>query len=254
MTRASSHPSFSARAWSAHVAGALRCGFYLPLPAQQGSVPQIGVGAGDVLPAGNQQQQPLQSVHAAFDMSGLQLHVELDPLEADPLDALPLWLVPLLAVPLLLVPLLAVPLLLVPLLAVPLLLVPLLLVPLLAVPLLPTEPLLPAPLLAEPLLLVPVLAEPLPAEPLVVVSPPQAARPTVDEAPITTTTWNSLSMFMEGGIPHGKGRGPRLKRVRGGSQTVPPGIGPRDPMPNSAARWWTRGGLVSGVRGRPTSL
>jgi len=36
---------------------------YLPRPVQQGSAPQIGTVAEDVCPAGNQQQQPLQSVH-----------------------------------------------------------------------------------------------------------------------------------------------------------------------------------------------
>jgi hypothetical protein len=60
------------------------------------------------------------------------------------------------------------------------------------------------PLLAVPLPLVPLLLVPSPADPLL-----QAARPTVDEAPITTTAWNSLSIFMGGGIPRGKGRGPR---------------------------------------------
>jgi hypothetical protein len=195
---------------------ALSCGFYLPLPTQQGSEPQIGVGNADGDPAANQQQQPLQSVHDALVLSGLhtELHMELvDPLEADPLDPLPLLLVPLLAEPLLLVPLLAEPLLLEPLLAEPLLLEPLLAEPLLLEPLL-AEPLLLEPLLPVPLLLEPLLPVPPPADPLL-----QAARPTVDEVPITTRTWNSLSIFMRGGIPRGKVRGPRLTVAAAESST-----------------------------------
>jgi hypothetical protein len=54
---------------------------YLPRPAQQGSAPQIGVGYGDVDPAGNQQQQPLQSVHVATCVSAWHtaLHDEASP-------------------------------------------------------------------------------------------------------------------------------------------------------------------------------
>ncbi len=208
---------------------------------QQGSEPQIGVANGDVDPAGNQQQHPLQSVHVALVMSGLHmvLHIEpVDPLELplllpllDPL-LLPLLdplLLPLLD-PLLLPLLLPLPL---PL-DVPLLLdvvVPLLLpLPLLDVlpPLLDVAPMLP-------LLLPPVSpdspASPSPPEPAGVLLLLQAARPTVDEAPITTRTWNSLSMFMSDGIPHEKARDPpitvsatesrasRVERLR------------RDPMP-----------------------
>jgi hypothetical protein len=179
-----------------------RC-LYLPLPVQQGSAPQIGVANGDVDPAGNQQQQPLQSVHCESVLSGLhtELHVEPpeDPLEADPLDPLPLPPVPLLVE-----------------------------APLLAAPLLPVLLLVEAPLLAEPSLPVPLLVEPpLLAEPLLPVSLPslpppssleetpvplvlllQAASPTVDEAPVTTTTRNSLSIFMSGDIPRRTHRGP----------------------------------------------
>ncbi len=48
---------------------------------QHGSAPQIGVGAGEVDPAANQQQQPLQSVHDASVGSGLHtaLHDEASP-------------------------------------------------------------------------------------------------------------------------------------------------------------------------------
>jgi hypothetical protein len=48
---------------------------------QQGSAPQIGVDAGDVDPAGNQQQQPLQSVHVATCGSAWHtaLHDEASP-------------------------------------------------------------------------------------------------------------------------------------------------------------------------------
>ncbi len=190
---------------------------------------------GDVDPAGNQQQQPLQSVHAASVLSGLHtaLHVEPpeEPLEADPLDPLPLVVEPLLlAEPLLPVLLLVEP----PSLAEPLLPVLLLVEPLSrAEPLLPVlllveplslaEPLLPVLLLVEPL----PLAEPLLVDPLLLVllpslpppsslgEPPvplvlllQAASPTVDEAPITTTTRNRLSIFMTGGIPRKKGQSP----------------------------------------------
>jgi hypothetical protein len=184
---------------------------YLPLPVQQGCVPQIGVPNGDTDPAGSQQQQPLQSVHAAFVLSGLHSELQAeppDPLEVDPLDPLPP--APLLAEPLLFPPLLAEPLLLAPLLAEPLLLAP---------PL--AEPLLLAPLLAEPLLLAPLLADPLtlllpsspPSAPLE--EPPvplvlslQAASPTVDEAPITTTAWNKRSILMAGSMSLGKRRCP----------------------------------------------
>jgi hypothetical protein len=193
----------------------------------------MGVGNGEVAPAGNQQQQPLQSVHDALDLSGLhtELHVEapeelpeedpLDPLllPEEPLDELlwlaPLsiepWLAPLSAGPPWLAPLSAEPLL--PLLPEPLLpeLLPLLVEPLLVEPLLPplVEPL-ELPPLAEPPLL-PLMAPPESVsagspevdppsslEPAVVPPLPllQAARPTVDEAPMTTTTWNSLSIFM----------------------------------------------------------
>jgi hypothetical protein len=71
---------------------------------QQGSAPQIGTDAEEVDPAGNQQQQPLQSVHDETCGSGLHaaLHdeesppvfdfaasgVPVDPLEPDPLSSL----------------------------------------------------------------------------------------------------------------------------------------------------------------------
>jgi hypothetical protein len=44
---------------------------YRPLPAQQGSSPQMGVfpGAHDA-PTGSQQQHPLQSIHVGIAVSG----------------------------------------------------------------------------------------------------------------------------------------------------------------------------------------
>jgi hypothetical protein len=54
---------------------------YLPRPAQQGSSPQIGVFAEDEVPAGNQQQQPLQSIHDETSESGWHtaVHDEASP-------------------------------------------------------------------------------------------------------------------------------------------------------------------------------
>jgi hypothetical protein len=52
---------------------------YLPRPAQQGSVPQIGVEKGDVEPTGSQQQQPLQSVHVELCGSGWHTAVHASP-------------------------------------------------------------------------------------------------------------------------------------------------------------------------------
>jgi hypothetical protein len=52
---------------------------YLPLPAQQGSTPQIGVDAGDVAPAGSQQQQPLQSIHVVSCESGWHAAAHAEP-------------------------------------------------------------------------------------------------------------------------------------------------------------------------------
>jgi hypothetical protein len=43
---------------------------------QQGSAPQMGVGAGDVFPAASQQQQPPQSIHVGIAVSALQLHMD----------------------------------------------------------------------------------------------------------------------------------------------------------------------------------
>lgn len=46
---------------------------------QQGSGPQIGVAAGDVCPAGNQQQHPPQSIQLGICVSGLHTHMEASP-------------------------------------------------------------------------------------------------------------------------------------------------------------------------------
>ena len=99
---------------------------YLPRPAQQGSAPQIGVEKGDVDPAGNQQQQPLQSVHVAVWGSGWHTAAHAS--------------------------------------------------------------------LAAPLLL---SLSPLEGPLVPVVLLPQAASPTVDDAPMTTMTWKSFSMFIK---------------------------------------------------------
>jgi hypothetical protein len=99
---------------------------YLPRPAQQGSAPQIGVEKGDVDPAGNQQQQPLQSVHVAVWGSGWHTAAHAS--------------------------------------------------------------------LAAPLLL---SLSPLEGPLVPVVLLPQAASPPVDDAPMTTMTWKSFSMFMK---------------------------------------------------------
>ena len=198
---------------------------YLPLPAQQGSAPQP-----ETVPAGNQQQQPLQFVHDAFTGFALQTALQDDAslpepdfaasiVPEDPPESVgsfdPLLPVeePVVPVPLLLPVLL--PLLLPALL--PLLLpVPLPMVlplPLAALPL-PLPLVLPVPLL--PLLLPvdapaasapadPLEPDPLsslvkgPAVPLVLLL--QAASPTVDDAPMTTMTWKSFSIFMKLTLP-----------------------------------------------------
>jgi hypothetical protein len=215
---------------------------------QQGSEPQIGVGNGELDPAGNQQQHPLQSVHVALDMSGLHmvLHIEpVDPLLLPLLDPLldPLLeplLDPLLE-PLLeplLDPLLEPLLLPLPLpLDVPLLLdvVAPLLLPLPLLDVVPLLDVLPPLLDVVPLLLPPVSpdspASPSPPEPAGVLLLLQAARPTVDEAPITTRTWNSLSMFMSDGIPHEKARDPPITVSATESRASRVEWLRRDPMP-----------------------
>jgi hypothetical protein len=188
--------SISARVRKAHVAAtrartiaslssAVTVG-YRPRPVQQGSAPQIGVVAGEVVPAGNQQQQPLQSVHVATCESAWHaaVHAEASPVfdcdasvvfaasvdppesgSADPLLPLEELVLPPLLPPLLLV------------------LPPLLLLPLLLVE-------------------ASVAASPEP-DPLSSLSGPevllvllQATSPTVDDAPMTTMTWKSFSMFM----------------------------------------------------------
>jgi hypothetical protein len=177
---------------------------------QQGSAPQIGVGAEEDLPAGSQQQQPLQSVHDASVGSGLHAHDEASPPvfefasvvpesvgPFDPLLPLEGTVVPLLLPELL--PLLPLPLLLPVLLPVVLPLPPLPL-PLLAPVLLPLLPV-DAPAASAPV--DPVepdppssLGEPVPLVPLL-----QAASPTVDDAPMTTIAWKSFSIFMKRTIP-----------------------------------------------------
>jgi hypothetical protein len=130
---------------------------------QQGSTPQIGVDAGDVDPAGNQQQQPLQSIHAVSCVSGWHTHDEASP------PLLPLE--ELVAPPLLL-----------------------LLLPL------PLEELVEPPLLLpdDPPPEDPPSSPEEPPVPLVLL---QAASPTVDDVPMTTMTWKSFSMFMKHTIP-----------------------------------------------------
>jgi hypothetical protein len=200
-----------------------------PLPSQQVSV------AGQLVPGGSQQQQPLQKIQVEGS-PGFVEHIDahdavvppllevLPPLEAVPLlEVLP----PLEAVPLLevLPPLEAVPLLevLPPLEAVPLLEVP---PPLEAVPLLEVPPLLEAvPLLEVPPLFeaVPLLdvVPPPPADPPelpeasesfsiatgALLPLPQPTNPTVDDAPRTTITWKSLSMFTKRTLPLDTGSG-----------------------------------------------
>jgi hypothetical protein len=183
---------------------------------QQGSAPQIGVELGEGDPAGNQQQQPLQSVHDASAGSGLHAHDEASPPVFDFASVVPESVGafdPLLPLEGTVVPLLL-PVLL-PLLPLPLLL-PVLLPVVLPLPLPLPLPLLPLPLLPPVLLpLLPVdapaasapvdpvepdppssLGEPVPLVPLL-----QAASPTVDDAPMTTIAWKSFSIFMKRTIP-----------------------------------------------------
>jgi hypothetical protein len=153
---------------------------------QQGaSAPQIGVEP-PVDPAGNQQQQPLQSIHDETCVSGLHsaahAEVPLSVLDFDASAVLPVELASVVSLDPLLVPLplpLLVPLPLPLLVPLPLpLLVPLplpLLVPLLPAASLAVEPLDPDPLSSS-------LDEPGLLELL------QAASPTVDDAPMTTMT------------------------------------------------------------------
>ena len=147
---------------------------------QQGSTPQIGVGAAEVDPAGNQQQQPLQSVHDASVRSALQTHDEA----ASGVDAA--------ASVVLMVPLLLPELLLPLLLPLEELVVPLLL-PLLLLVVAP-ESVSVAPLEPDPLSS---LVEPVGVLELLL----QAASPTVDDVPMTTMTWKSFSMFMRHTLP-----------------------------------------------------
>jgi hypothetical protein len=163
---------------------------------QQGSLPQVGDPTGHIDPTGSQQQQPLQSVQSTGSVAlGWQTaaHAELSPPESvepldDPASVDPLEL--LLDDPASVDPpelLLDEPVL--------------------------EEALLEAPLLEEPVLeeLVledPPVEEPLPDElpledPLLEEEPPpllllllQADSPTVDDAPATTSTWKSFSIFM----------------------------------------------------------
>jgi hypothetical protein len=188
-----------------------------PLPSQQVSV------AGQLVPGGSQQQQPLQKIQVEGS-PGFVEHIDAHDAVVPPLlEVLP----PLEAVPLLevLPPLEAVPLLEVPppLEAVPLLEVP---PPLEAVPLLEVPPLLEAvPLLEVPPLFeaVPLLdvVPPPPADPPelpeasesfsiatgALLPLPQPTNPTVDDAPRTTITWKSLSMFTKRTLPLDTGSG-----------------------------------------------
>jgi hypothetical protein len=58
---------------------------YRPRPTQQGSSPQVGLPTGHAVPAGSQQQQPLQSVHVAVVALGPQT-AEHAPPEDVPLE------------------------------------------------------------------------------------------------------------------------------------------------------------------------
>jgi hypothetical protein len=192
--------SISARVRKAHVAptrartiaslsSAVTVG-YLPRPVQQASTPQIGADPAPVDPAGNQQQQPLQSIHDETVGSGLHsvLHDEtgpasfdfdasaVDPASVGEVDPLLLPLV----LPVLLPLVLPVLLPLVLPLALPVLLP--LVVPLVLPVLLPVDAA--ASSLVDPLDPDP-LSSPGEPEPLELL---QAASPTVDEAPITTIT------------------------------------------------------------------
>ena len=122
---------------------AVTVGYDLPRPLQQGSAPQIGTDAGEVIPAGNQQQQPLQSVHDATCVSGM--HTALHDEESPGFDF--------------------------------------------AASIVPVDPLEPDPLSS------------FEAPPVPLVLLLQAASPTVDDAPMATMTWKSLSIFMKQPYP-----------------------------------------------------
>ena len=140
-------------------------GYDLPRPLQQGSTPQIGTDAGEVEPAGNQQQQPLQSVHDATSGSGL--HTALHDEESPPL-------------------------------------------PDFAASIAPVDPLEPDPLSS------------LEGPPVPLVLLLQAASPTVDDAPMATMTWKSLSIFMKQPYPQMGELGTQPGRVQGGTRDRPP--------------------------------
>ncbi len=167
-----------------------------PLPAgQQGSLPQMGRAPAvkQVAPTPSQQQHPLQSIHVEVIGSGPQLHAEPSPpASVEPLDD-PASVDPpelLLEDP--------------PLEELPL-----------AAPLLEDPPLEELPL-AAPLLEDPPLEELPPAAPLLEDPPPpplplfpQASSPTVEDAPVTTSTWKSFSIFMPERVdPCGQVRNP----------------------------------------------
>jgi len=172
----------------------------------------------------------------------------LDPVVADPV------LEPVVVDPVVLEPLVAEPVVLAPLVPEPAAPVPPDADPVALVP--PALPVLLAPLVVEPVVLdpvvldppvpVPVLPAPVPvALPLLggkadwlepeppslfepeLVSPLQASRPTVAEAPITTTTWNSLSILMGFVILHRDVRDPpvRLSNEESRVSLVAKGIG-----------------------------
>ena len=136
---------------------------YRPRPMQHGSLPQIGVGNGEVWPAGNQQQHPLQSIHIGKDFSGMHTAAQAEPSSLVPPPSLFALLEP-------------------------------------PSPALPDEPLAPElPPADEP---APPPAPAAPAAPPAPPSGSGVAllllhaSPTVDEAPVRTRTWKSRSIFM----------------------------------------------------------
>jgi hypothetical protein len=159
---------------------------------QQGSAPQIAVVAklGLAVPAGNQQQQPLQSVHVAICVSAMHSVLHDEAASGVDVAASVVLMVPLLLPELLLVPEL---LLLLEEVVVPLLLLEEVVVPLLLLVVAPESVSVP-PLEPDPLSS---LEEPVGVLELLL----QAASPTVDDVPMTTMTWKSFSMFMTHTLP-----------------------------------------------------
>jgi hypothetical protein len=174
---------------------------------------------GLAVPAGSQQQQPLQSVHVVFCVSIMHSVLHDEAASGVDVAASIVLMVPLLLLPELLLLLLLLEELVVPLLL-PLeeLVVPLLLPELLLLDEAP-ESVSAAPLEPDPLSS---LEEPVGGLELLL----QAASPTVDDVPMTTMTWKSFSMFMGHTLPPIGALGTRRARIQVGLERVVRGTPP----------------------------